>query len=184
MRLLHPDQEDFQDAAVEFVLSRMPAIDGGQCARCDTALVEGEIPSGSRVTDCRCIPVCTLCGEIEALHDMVLDLVEAIYDSASDQDEHTYDVFMDQVARPKVEVLWPLTAGVTHWPVSRAEQEAGLTGLEGQVHIEEGTLASSDDGEQFLLTESGVSRVKMRESPGGWLEHRFDDSEDRAERER
>jgi hypothetical protein len=40
----------------------------GTCPRCNGPLLprgEGEIPSGSRVTACRCIPICYECGEDE-----------------------------------------------------------------------------------------------------------------------
>jgi hypothetical protein len=39
------------------------------------------------------------------------------------------------------------------------------------------------DGALSMLTEDGVSQVKMRPNPGGWLEFGYDDTEDQAERQ-
>jgi hypothetical protein len=41
-------------------------IDAGTCPRCEIPLPKAdELPAGSRVTDCRCIPICRLCGSEE-----------------------------------------------------------------------------------------------------------------------
>jgi hypothetical protein len=52
-----------QDRASEVTLD----VDAGRCPRCWDPLPTGNIlPAGSRVTGCRCIPVCGRCGEDEA----------------------------------------------------------------------------------------------------------------------
>lgn len=51
-------------AAVEQVTVH---VDAGRCPRCHAPLSEAPIlPAGSRVTDCRCIPLCEDCGAHEA----------------------------------------------------------------------------------------------------------------------
>lgn len=40
------------------------SIDNGDCPRCTGPLTTG--PAGSRVTSCRCIPICPACGDREA----------------------------------------------------------------------------------------------------------------------
>jgi len=42
-------------------------IDAGRCPRCDELFPADRLPAGSRVTACRCIPVCPACGDHEAL---------------------------------------------------------------------------------------------------------------------
>lgn len=42
-------------------------VDRGRCPRCLGPLPQAPItPAGSRVTDCRCVPVCETCGAHEA----------------------------------------------------------------------------------------------------------------------
>lgn len=48
-------------------------LDRGQCPRCRGALPElPELPAGSRVTACRCIPICGSCGADEATYPLPL----------------------------------------------------------------------------------------------------------------
>ena len=162
MRYEYGDPTYSHDDAVDFVAALIPAIDNGRCPRCDTALADHEIPSGSRMTDCRCIPICTLCGKIEAI--VMADLVN--------------------VHGPEDAALTPLLSCVADWPVDRSEQQAGMDEYRVRHVRPLGTLVRDDDSQLFVITESGVATLSMRESPGGWLEHGFDDSEDRAERER
>ena len=56
-------------ALVEFVAGVVELLDSGKCPRCNGPLVrsEREYPAGSRLTDCRCIPVCGPCGFREAI---------------------------------------------------------------------------------------------------------------------
>lgn len=42
----------------------------GSCPRCDGALDRAAL-AGSRVTSCRCIPICSLCGADEAFQPML-----------------------------------------------------------------------------------------------------------------
>jgi len=44
-------------------------------------------------------------------------------------------------------------------------------------------LSAGDDGKVNMLTEDGVSELRMRPHPGGWSEFGYDDTEDRAERD-
>jgi hypothetical protein len=56
-------------------------IDDGRCPRCQAPLdaIEGELPAGSLVTSCRCIPLCAACSACETSersvggHSSVLD---------------------------------------------------------------------------------------------------------------
>jgi hypothetical protein len=56
------DDEDVQEVVEK--LGRL--IRDGRCPRCGGTYVQGEIPSGSRLTLCRCVPVCMGCGSREA----------------------------------------------------------------------------------------------------------------------
>lgn len=42
------------------------AIAQGQCPRCGQGLPDHRPPAGSRVTACRCVPICPACGADEA----------------------------------------------------------------------------------------------------------------------
>jgi len=73
-----PDHQE----AVEAVAVLVEAIDAGRCPRCDGAFADGQIPAGSRNTDCRCIPVCSECGRAEVYEREVLALVSGPEDLA------------------------------------------------------------------------------------------------------
>lgn len=60
LRIEVGDEND--DLALELVA----LIDAGRCPRCGRPITEREIASGSRMTSCRCIPVCAACGEDES----------------------------------------------------------------------------------------------------------------------
>jgi len=48
-------------------------IDDERCPRCLDPLPEPPImPAGSRVTECRCIPICSACGTHEVFSDLGL----------------------------------------------------------------------------------------------------------------
>jgi hypothetical protein len=57
-------------------------IDRGLCPRCGRRYQEREMPAGSRVTSCRCIPVCRECGRAEALEGFALAEINGPEDSA------------------------------------------------------------------------------------------------------
>lgn len=61
------DEYDAADIAVEVT----SAISRGTCPRCHGPLPDGDpvMPAGSRVTTCRCIPVCGACGGDEATNE-------------------------------------------------------------------------------------------------------------------
>lgn len=42
------------------------AVDAGDCPRCGASLPENCLAAGSRMTRCRCVPVCGECGTDEA----------------------------------------------------------------------------------------------------------------------
>jgi len=54
------------DAAIWQTVKLVRMIDRGDCPRCARALGDETHPAGSRVTPCRCIPVCSGCGSHEA----------------------------------------------------------------------------------------------------------------------
>jgi hypothetical protein len=51
-----PDEDDPGDVAITVT----EAIAAGRCPRCSGPL--GDYPAGSRITACRCIPICSTCG--------------------------------------------------------------------------------------------------------------------------
>lgn len=61
------DEDDAVDIAAQVTLS----ISWGICPRCHCPLPDGDPikPAGSRVTSCRCIPICGACGGDEALNE-------------------------------------------------------------------------------------------------------------------
>lgn len=120
-------------------------IDAGRCPRCDGPLPDGKPirPAGSRVTSCRCIPVCGPCGDAEPFHGV-----------------HPWD--------------WPLDDyDVADEATAREDRMKGAT----LAHF-----GSDSDGSPVMIDETGVTEVKLRPHPGGWLEHGYDDTNDEAER--
>jgi hypothetical protein len=113
---LYLDREDALSEGAAHMVDRYTAIHADRCARCDTTFPEGEIPSGSRETDCRCIPICSACDESEANFARVRDQIVDFYDSDDDQQGHPSDVFNDPFV--SAEVLSLFTAGVARWPVN------------------------------------------------------------------
>jgi len=83
------------DAAAD-VADLIGHVGEGRCLRCGVGFADGEIPSGSRVTECRCIPICRVCSESEAY------AAEA----------------RARVKSPDDAVLLGLLAPVVEWPVS------------------------------------------------------------------
>jgi hypothetical protein len=57
------ERDELADEAAELI----SIIDSERCPRCRGEYFDGEIPSGSRLTSCRCIPVCSQCGAVEWL---------------------------------------------------------------------------------------------------------------------
>jgi hypothetical protein len=58
-----------RDEAVDQATAVTEAIDAGRCPRCANQLPDGRPvrPAGSRITTCRCVPICGRCGDQEAL---------------------------------------------------------------------------------------------------------------------
>lgn len=62
----HEDGGSVQEAT-ERVEEFVRAIDAGRCPRCGATFADPPTaPAGSRITDCRCVPICGPCGEHEA----------------------------------------------------------------------------------------------------------------------
>lgn len=76
------------------VALHLNAINAGRCPRCGDEL--DPMPAGSRVTDCRCIPVCTACGNDEP-RDNVRLADWPIEFERSEPDEHTDDTLQAHV---------------------------------------------------------------------------------------
>jgi hypothetical protein len=63
-RLLDERGDVGRGLLVHALVALLHDIDHGRCPRCQGPLrtVEGEVPVGSGVTSCRCIPLCAACG--------------------------------------------------------------------------------------------------------------------------
>jgi len=127
-------------------------------------LDDWEIPSGSRLTDCRCIPVCSLCGRAEALSGLAQALIRGPEDS----------------------LLIPLISPVCDWPVRRAKQQSAVDEFDRRPVCQwrEALILFNTDGGLSVASETGVAQLELGEHPGGWLEYGHDDSMDREERQR
>ena len=141
---------DWDDAADEVAILIEKFIDKGLCPRCGGDYVEGEIPSGSRVSDCRCIPVCMECSRAEVYGLLV--------------------VALDRIKGPEDAVLTPLLLPVCMW---------GENDRDAQTRA----LAAYELAGDVSYTEVPAGDLLSRPHPGGWLEHGYDDTQDREERE-
>lgn len=55
---------------LDYVLPLVEGVDRGQCPRCREPLPEPPVwPAGSRITRCRCVPICGPCGDHEVIPD-------------------------------------------------------------------------------------------------------------------
>jgi hypothetical protein len=80
-RLLDERGDFGRGLLVHALVALLHDIDHERCPRCQGPLrtAEGEMPVGSRVTSCRCIPLCAACGAYETSeravggHSSVLD---------------------------------------------------------------------------------------------------------------
>ena len=59
------DVDEIESDADEIEEQLLALIETEKCPRCEGGYQEKEIPSGSRVSACRCIPVCWRCGRQE-----------------------------------------------------------------------------------------------------------------------
>jgi hypothetical protein len=65
---LEPSSDPKGEALVERATHLVGEIDRGRCPRCGGPLSTASgLPAGSRVTACRCVPICGSCGAHEAL---------------------------------------------------------------------------------------------------------------------
>lgn len=136
-------------------------IDKGLCPRC-TQPLKPKGPAGSRVTECRCIPICAECAQAEVLQGAVL---------AATGDE------MDNV-------LLGMVGPVTRWPIDPDRQAFAL--LEWHtLHSRPGStvdLIVDPDFDPEIDAPDGWIAVAPRPNPGGWLEYGYDDTEDEEQK--
>jgi hypothetical protein len=98
---LTPDRAAVIDIAQEL----LSLIDNRQCPRCSGAYRPHELPNGSRVTPCRCIPICKTCNRAESLEAIV------VADIAGPEDSILLAVIADRIG---------------NWPVDGALQRMAL----------------------------------------------------------
>jgi hypothetical protein len=103
------DPYDELEGVEEVALLVASCIDRGLCPRCGARIDDGphgekEIPSGSYVTDCRCIPICAECGVVEKIVGFATE----------------------EIKRPEDAPLGWTIAPVTSWPIDGSEQREGL----------------------------------------------------------
>lgn len=66
-----PDDDGVTKIGAHWAAKVSDSLDKGMCPRCRGKMPEPpQYPAGSRVTSCRCIPVCNLCGQDEAFYPM------------------------------------------------------------------------------------------------------------------
>ena len=84
----HLDQQGEVDrgVVVHTLVGLLHDIDHGACPRCQgpSRTLPGGIPAGSRVTACRCIPICAECEAMEA-KEASIGLVYSVYDWYQDR---------------------------------------------------------------------------------------------------
>ena len=132
---------DVKDMARDNAATITTKIDGGVCPRCDDPLDLGNT-AGSRVTRCRCVPVCPACGADEA-HQGLL--------------------------RTGLSAPW-------RWPIRRGDRTKRRNKVASRSSL--APLVMGEGGSMSLLTDKGVSEVRMRPHPGGVMEFGYDDSDD------
>ena len=135
-------------------------VDSGKCPRCQGEM-EKSLPAGSRVTDCRCIPVCWACGNDEAYVENLQDI-----DPEDEMGLH------DGIGL----WAWPLTAGDGWWGRNIKRRAEWF-----EAHSSPASLVITDDGAK-LLSSDGVGDVYVKR-PSGWAKFGFDDTDDIAENE-
>ena len=75
-------------------------------------------------------------------------------------------------------------AQIWRWPLRKGDITRRRNKVAQRSTPTEGMLVGGkDNAEPVMLTEDGVSQVKMHPHPGGWAEFGFDDTEDEAERD-
>lgn len=93
-----PDDLD-EDSLSDVVVNIVHAVDAHRCPRCNEPLTESKSGSGfwmnagSRVTRCRCIPICSRCGEHEALEGRFAKSKLGIRDWPTSPDEARADLY-------------------------------------------------------------------------------------------
>lgn len=155
----HSDPVDLHEAAIEFAARAVEMADAGQCPCCGGSFAEGEIPSGSRITSCRCVPVCMGCSRREAFGSYlsVTDLMGLREWAAAGDEERT-------------------AHGV-------AREVAALEVIRGKRRRTPGFTATDTEGDPIGHTEGGAGPLSVPHA-GGWAKYGYTDEQDRRERER
>lgn len=139
------DPDEFESEGVDpvqHVLDLVQMVDRGECPSCGRDLPTGNfMPAGSRLTRCRCVPVCVGCGNLEALHGIE----------------------------------------VTAWPMPPEDVDALNARMLASAKLTDVTLMG-EGGAPVLITEDGVTEIRLRDHPGGWAEFGYDDTDDEQER--
>lgn len=154
------DADALRTAAAEFVEGRLRVINDGLCPRCERAFVSGEIPSGSRSTACRCVPVCSDCSTAE------FELGGTSPASLSDGDCLNFVALVSVIA----------------WPVDLAAQGEFLAEWRSRYNIHRGVVVLGVDENPKVLHEGREARLIQRPHPGGWAEFGYDEKQDDEER--
>lgn len=138
---------DIEGAGQSFAADVTAKIDSGICPRCSGPLPTGNIfPAGSRLTRCRCIPICDRCGS-----DEVYELVS-------------------RTGR---------LSGVWQWPVGKSAITRRRNKFKAQ--CTPASIVADGHGGGVVLDDEGVTQIKLRPNPGGWLEFGYDDTSDQDE---
>ena len=117
-----------REIALEEVPALLTLIDVGRCPRCAGTYMKGEVPGGSQVTTCRCVPVCGVCGEME-----------------------TFERLGSVGVGSQDNILAGLPGHIGNWPLDRADQAKRLAQIyvlcdPGTVEIDIADLKLSDTG--------------------------------------
>jgi hypothetical protein len=147
--------EPWTDEAEEAVADLVKMTDAGMCPRCSGPLPSPPVyPSGSRETDCRCIPICGPCGDHESMARFGTEQtgiywypVESWYQDPPDPED------VEEELRVARERLSPRPA-----------------------------LLDLQDGKPRILSEDGVTELDLRPDSGGWGKHGYDASQDEDEK--
>jgi hypothetical protein len=134
------------------------AIDRGECPRCGGPLADAEHPgwdpAGSRMTDCRCIPICSTCGFDEATWPGVR------YPRMDGSGTYFYAQSVGS---------WPYQGVAERVADRRANAVTGFLSI------------GADGNTDTVVTPGGAGPVVWRDHPGGWLEFGYDGTDDEAE---
>lgn len=135
------------------------AIDAGLCPRCSGPLLpdnpgEKWKPAGTRVLECRCVPVCETCATW--IEPIIGELCVTAWPVDQMERDDEYDTQKDFESAFVADLQAKCEIGYL---------DAGLVG-------------------PVIVDSDGATPIQPRPNPGGWLEHGYDDTADRQERAR